>query len=90
MYAETITVLRAVAPDLCFNCWCLEIPSDIRIRHMILDNNSEKIKYFHVYGLIIHGVRLVTGFIDFFTYHTTALLGSSLHTCSHVFTAVTW
>jgi hypothetical protein len=29
--AEASTVLRAVAED--FNSWCLEIPSDNRIRH---------------------------------------------------------
>jgi hypothetical protein len=32
--AETKTVLRAVAKDFFFNCWCLEIPSDNSIRHV--------------------------------------------------------
>jgi hypothetical protein len=32
--AEASTVLRAVAADFFFNCWCLEIPSDNRIRHV--------------------------------------------------------
>jgi hypothetical protein len=27
-------VLRAVAADSFFNCWCLEIPSDNRILHV--------------------------------------------------------
>jgi hypothetical protein len=27
------TILRAVAADFFFNCWCLEIYSDNRIRH---------------------------------------------------------
>jgi hypothetical protein len=34
MWAETRTVLRAVAADFFFNCWYLEIPSDNRIRHI--------------------------------------------------------
>jgi hypothetical protein len=29
MFAETSTVLRAVAADNFFNCWYLEIPSDM-------------------------------------------------------------
>jgi hypothetical protein len=33
MCAEASTVLKAVAADFFFNCWCLEIPSDNRIRH---------------------------------------------------------
>jgi hypothetical protein len=28
MCAEAITILRAVAADFFFNCWCLEIPSE--------------------------------------------------------------
>jgi hypothetical protein len=32
--AEASTVLRAVAADCFFNCWCSEIPSDNRIRHV--------------------------------------------------------
>jgi hypothetical protein len=28
------TLFRAVAADFSFNCWCLEIPSDNRIRHV--------------------------------------------------------
>jgi hypothetical protein len=32
--AEESTVLRAVAEDFFFNCWCTEIPSDNRIRHV--------------------------------------------------------
>jgi hypothetical protein len=32
MCPEASTVLRAVAADLFFNCWYLEIPSDNRIR----------------------------------------------------------
>jgi hypothetical protein len=31
---EASTVLRAVAEDFFFNCSCLEIPSDNRIRHV--------------------------------------------------------
>jgi hypothetical protein len=31
MCAEAISVLRAVAADFFYNCWCLEIPSDNRI-----------------------------------------------------------
>jgi hypothetical protein len=34
MYAEASTISRAVAADFFFNCWCLEIPSDNRIRHV--------------------------------------------------------
>jgi hypothetical protein len=34
MCAEASTVLRAVAADFFFNYWCLEIPSDNRIRHV--------------------------------------------------------
>jgi hypothetical protein len=34
MCAEASTVLKAVAADFFFNCWCLEIPSDNRIRHI--------------------------------------------------------
>jgi hypothetical protein len=30
---ETRSVLRAVALDFSFNCWCLKFPSYIRIRH---------------------------------------------------------
>jgi hypothetical protein len=33
MCAEASTVLRAIAEDFFFNCWCLEIPSDNRIRY---------------------------------------------------------
>jgi hypothetical protein len=32
MCAEASTVLRAVAEYFFFNCWCLKIPSDNRIR----------------------------------------------------------
>jgi hypothetical protein len=32
MCAEASTVLRAVVADFFFNCWCLGIPSDNRIR----------------------------------------------------------
>jgi hypothetical protein len=34
VWAEASTVLRAVAADFFFNCWCLEIPSDNRIQHV--------------------------------------------------------
>jgi hypothetical protein len=34
MCAEASTILRAVAADFFFNCWCLEISSDNRIRHI--------------------------------------------------------
>jgi hypothetical protein len=34
MCAEANTILRAVAADFFFNCWCLEIPSDNSIRHI--------------------------------------------------------
>jgi hypothetical protein len=34
MYTEARSVLRAVVMDLFLNCWCLEIPSDNRIRHL--------------------------------------------------------
>jgi hypothetical protein len=34
MCSEASAVLRAVAADFFFNCWCLEIPSDNRIRHI--------------------------------------------------------
>jgi hypothetical protein len=34
MCAEASSVLRAVATDFFCNCWCLEIPSDNRIRHI--------------------------------------------------------
>jgi hypothetical protein len=34
MCTEVSTILRAVAADFFFNCWCLEIPSDNRIRHV--------------------------------------------------------
>jgi hypothetical protein len=34
MCAEANTILRAAAADFFFNCWCLEIPSDNRIRHI--------------------------------------------------------
>jgi hypothetical protein len=34
MCAEASTVLRAVAEDFFFNCWYLEILSDIRIWHI--------------------------------------------------------
>jgi hypothetical protein len=33
VYTDASTVLRTVAVDFFFNCWCLEIPSDNRIRH---------------------------------------------------------
>jgi hypothetical protein len=45
--AEASAVLRAVAADFFFNCWCLEIPSDNRIRKF-----AE-----HVKGNISTGVR---------------------------------
>jgi hypothetical protein len=32
--AEASSVLTAEAKDFFFNCWCLEIPSDSRIRHV--------------------------------------------------------
>jgi hypothetical protein len=32
--AEASNVLRAVAADFSFNCWCLEIPSGNHIRHV--------------------------------------------------------
>jgi hypothetical protein len=34
MCTEASSILRAVAADNIFNCWCLEIPSDNRIRHI--------------------------------------------------------
>jgi hypothetical protein len=34
MCAQASTVLRAVAADFFFICWCLEIPSLNRIRHV--------------------------------------------------------
>jgi hypothetical protein len=34
MCDEASTVLRAVAADFFFNCWYVEIPSDIRIRYI--------------------------------------------------------
>jgi hypothetical protein len=93
MCADASTILRAVAADFFFNCWYLEIPSDNRIRHIILNNDSWKITYFHVYRMIIYGVGLVAGFIGLFTYRTTIVFSSLLHTyssvCSHVFSAVT-
>jgi hypothetical protein len=36
MCAEASTVLRAVAPDFFFNCWCLEILLDNSIQ-MVTD-----------------------------------------------------
>jgi hypothetical protein len=32
--AEVSTVLRAVAADFFYSCWCLEIPSDKRTWHV--------------------------------------------------------
>jgi hypothetical protein len=34
VFAEASTILRAVTADFFFNCTCLEIPSDNRIRHI--------------------------------------------------------
>jgi hypothetical protein len=34
VYTEARTLLRAVMTNFFFNCWCLEIPSDNRIRHV--------------------------------------------------------
>jgi hypothetical protein len=34
LVVRVCAVLRAVAADCFFNCWYLEIPSDIRIRHV--------------------------------------------------------
>jgi hypothetical protein len=34
VYAEARTILKAVITDFFFNCWCLEIRSDNRIRHV--------------------------------------------------------
>jgi hypothetical protein len=44
MCAEASTVLRAVAADFFFNCWCVEIPSGNRIRHI------PKCVHYHVQG----------------------------------------
>jgi hypothetical protein len=33
MYTEASTILRAVAVDFFFNCWCVEIPWDNCILH---------------------------------------------------------
>jgi hypothetical protein len=43
--AEASAVLRAVAADFFSNCWCLEIPSDNRIRHV------PRCIYYHAQGL---------------------------------------
>jgi hypothetical protein len=32
---EASTVLRAVAVDFFFNCWCLEMPSNNHIQHIL-------------------------------------------------------
>jgi hypothetical protein len=56
MFAEASTVLRAVAEDFFFNCWCVEIPSDNRIRHIpsssimrkAFNCNSSRISVFEV------------------------------------------
>jgi hypothetical protein len=34
VYTEARAVLRAVVTDFFFNCCCLEVPSDYRIRHV--------------------------------------------------------
>jgi hypothetical protein len=34
VFTEASIVLRAVAADFFFNCWCLEIPSDNCIQHV--------------------------------------------------------
>jgi hypothetical protein len=34
VYTEARTLLRAVMTDFFFSCWCLEISSDNRIRHV--------------------------------------------------------
>jgi hypothetical protein len=39
------TVLRAVAADFLFNCWCVEIPSDNRIGHV------PRCVHYHAQGL---------------------------------------
>jgi hypothetical protein len=63
--AEASTVLRAVAADFFFNRWCLEIPSDNRIR------NIPRRVHRHAYGFSIGNVSVdtkkhvrITGFLD--------------------------
>jgi hypothetical protein len=43
MHTEARTVLRIVVMDFFLNCWCLEIPSDTRIRHVpgCVDNPAQ-------------------------------------------------
>jgi hypothetical protein len=44
VYTEVSNVLRVVVTDFFFNCWCLEIRSDKRIRHVLrcVCNNVQK------------------------------------------------
>jgi hypothetical protein len=46
MCAEASTVLRAVAADFFCNCWCLEIPSNNRIR------NTPRCLHYHAQGFL--------------------------------------
>jgi hypothetical protein len=43
---EANAVLTAVLMDFSFNCWCLEIPWDNRIRHgpRCVDNHAENLR----------------------------------------------
>jgi hypothetical protein len=47
MCAEASTVLRAEAADFFFNCLCLEIPSDNRIRHV------PRFVHYHAQGFLL-------------------------------------
>jgi hypothetical protein len=55
VYTEARTALRAIVKDFFFNCWCLKIPSDNRIRHVpgrkTLDWKRSRISIFEVEAL---------------------------------------
>jgi hypothetical protein len=50
MCAEASTVLRAVAADFFFNCWCVEIPSDNCIRHVPFSDTASVAEFMYADG----------------------------------------
>jgi dUTPase len=74
MCAEASTVLRAVAANFFFNCWCLEIPSDNRIRHI------PRCVHDHAQGFRLEATR---GFVTIS--YRGALLSTLLHATVYMF-----
>jgi hypothetical protein len=88
---EASTVLRAVAADFFFNCWCMEIPSDNRIRHVprCVHYQNERSSWFMFSG---NGVQACISteaslrehlLLEFYTAKQSTLLRTSEYVTEH-------